>query len=175
MEKEIFKDIPGYEGIYQVSNMGNVKSLIKNVKMPNGGIRMQSEKILKHTKSKRGYYLVVLYKDAKPKGWAMHVLVAMAFLGHIPDGTQRIVLDHKDGNKLNNCADNIELVTNRQNVQRYWLTQKTSSKYIGVNWCKKSNKWQSQIYIDGKKKFLGYFADEHDAHLAYQKALKELK
>jgi hypothetical protein len=167
MEKEIFKDIQGYEGLYQVSNLGNVKSL--------GNCKNRKERILKARKNKHGYYQIRLYKDGKAKTIKVHVLVAQAFLGHVPNGTHNIVPDHKDGDKLNNRADNLELITQRENVDRYWLTKKTSSKYRGVSWCKRRNKWESQIYIDGKNKHLGYFTDEHEAHLAYQKALKELK
>jgi len=167
MQKEIFKDIPTYEGIYQISNLGNVKSL--------GNDKARKEKILKVRIRCDGYYQVNLWKEGKQKTIALHVLVAMAVLGHIPDGTNRTVPDHKDGDKSNNRADNLELITQRENIKRYWLTQKKSSKYIGVHWSKQKNKWRVGIYIDDKQKHLGYFKDEYEAHLAYQKALEEIK
>jgi hypothetical protein len=173
MQKEIFKDVIGYEGIYQVSNMGNVKSLSREV-IKGKGKYISKENILKAGKNSRGYYQVVLYKEKKRKTMAVHVLVAMAFLGHTPDGTQRIVPDHKDRDKSNNRVDNLELITQRENVERYYLTQKTSSKYTGVTWSKILNKWQSRININGKRKHLGYFDTELEAHLAYKKALNEL-
>jgi hypothetical protein len=105
---------------------------------------------------------------------AVHVLVAIAFLGHIPDGTHRIVPDHKDGDKSNNGADNLELITQSENIKRYWSTQKTSSQYTGVYWNKPANKWVTQIYVDRKRKHIGCFTDEYEAHLAYQKALNQL-
>jgi hypothetical protein len=163
---ELWKDIPNYEGLYQVSNLGSVKSLSNDKK--------RKEKILKPSKDGKGYYIISLCKEGGKKTIRVHVLVAMAFLGHKPDGTMKIVPDHKDTDKLNNRADNLELITNRENIERYWLTQKSSSQYIGVNWDKKINKWRAQIYIDGKLKHLGYFTDEYEAHLAYQKALKEI-
>jgi hypothetical protein len=167
MNKEIFKDILGYEGLYQVSNFGNVKSL--------GNDKTRKEKILKPIKNRDGYYKVILCKEGKVKTICVHVLVAQAFLGHIPDGTMKIIPDHKDTDKSNNNLSNLELITQRENIERYWLNKKKSSKYIGVSWCKKSNKWVAGIYVYNKRKNLGYFADEHQAHLAYQKALNELK
>jgi hypothetical protein len=167
MDKEIFKDIPGYEGLYQVSNLGNVKSL--------GNGKARIERILKIVKNKRGYYQVSLCKEGKMKCIKVHQLVAMTFLAHKLDGTMKIVPDHKDMDKSNNCVSNIELITQRENIERYWLTKKKSSKYIGVIWYKKANKWQARIYIDGRLKHLGLFTDEYEAHLAYQKALNELK
>jgi hypothetical protein len=164
--KEIFKDVLGYEGLYQVSNLGNVKSI--------GNKKKRKEKILKPSNNGEGYYKVELYKEAKRKSIKIHVLVAMAFLGHKPDGTHRIVPDHKDGDKSNNRADNLELITQSVNIERYWLTQKKSSKYTGVSWNKALNKWHSRIRIESKVKHLGYFTEEIEAHLAYQKALKEI-
>ena len=164
---EIWKDIPNYEGIYQVSNIGNVKSL--------GNDKSRKEKILKLGNDGHGYYQVYLWKEGKQKTIKVHSLVAMAFLNHKPDGTHRIVPDHKDFDKSNNNLSNIELITQRENVERYHLSKKTSSQYTGVYWDKIANKWLTRIYIDGKKKHLGYFKDEYEAHLAYQKKLNELK
>jgi hypothetical protein len=175
MNKEIFKDVLGYEGLYQVSNFGNIKSLPREILNKGKYPFISKEKLLRINKNRDGYYQLLLCKDGKQKSIKVHVLVAMAFLGHIPNGTHKIVPDHKDGDKSNNRADNLELITQRENVERYWLTQKKSSQYIGVNWSKSNNKWRAYITIDGKQKFLGYFADEYEAHLAYQKALKELK
>jgi|LakMenEpi03Aug12_release.lakeMendotaPanAssembly.Ray.scaffolds.fasta_scaffold916487_1 hypothetical protein len=163
---EVWKDIPNYEGLYQVSNIGNVKSL--------GNDKARKERILKPGKDGNGYYQVILSKEGKRKTMAVHVLVAIAFLGHIPDGTHRIVPDHKDGDKSNNGADNLELITQSENIKRYWSTQKTSSQYTGVYWNKPANKWVTQIYVDRKRKHIGCFTDEYEAHLAYQKALNQL-
>jgi len=164
--QEIFKNILGYEGLYQVSNFGNVKSL--------GNDKARKEKILKPTKDGRGYYKVDLCKEGKIKTIVIHVLVAQAFLGHVPDGTTKIVPDHKNDIKTDNRVKNLELLTHRQNIEKAFLRKKTSSQYIGVCWDKTYNKWRAEIKIDGKRKFLGNFTDEYEAHLAYQKALNEL-
>ena len=157
--EEVFKDIPGYEGIYQVSNLGRVKSF-----------RFNKEKILKPTVGSHGYYTVGLCKG-KRKTISVHQLVAMTFLNHKPDGTTKVVVDHIDNNPLNNRLYNLQLVTNRENTSK---DKKGSSKYRGVSWAKERNKWISSITINGKKKTLGYFNCELAASDAYQKKLAEI-
>lgn len=77
---EIFKDVPNYEGIYKVSNFGNVKSVSRTIKN-NKGFYLSKEIILKSAKSKNNYYSVVLRKENVSKTYRVHVLVAMAFFG----------------------------------------------------------------------------------------------
>jgi uncharacterized protein YebE (UPF0316 family) len=96
----------------------------------------------------------------------------MAFLGHKPDGTHKLVVDHINNNTLDNRIENLQLITQRENASKYFLTKKKSSQYTGVFWHKQINKWQAQIGIDGKRIHLGIFNHEHEAHLAYQKALE---
>jgi SET domain-containing protein len=156
---EIFKDIPDYEGIYQVSNLGNVKS-----------IRNGKEKILSKRITSRGYVLCSLFKNGELKQIQAHQLVAITFLGHKPDG-HKIVVDHIDNNKLNNRLDNLQLISQRENILK---DRKSKSKYTGVVWHEKAKKWMARIKFYGKSKYLGLFKNEHDAHLAYQNALKQL-
>lgn len=170
--QEIWKDIPNYEGIYQVSNFGNVKSLSR---LMNKGkaIFVSKEKIMSKHINKDGYYCVTLKKDKKSRTNKNHQLVAIAFLNHTPDGTLKLVVDHINDNRLDNRLENLQIITQRENV---FKTQgKYSSKYKGVNWYKKYNKWRASININGKSKHLGYFTNEYDAHVAYQKALDEIK
>ena len=174
MIEEIFKDIPGYEGLYQVSNLGNVKSLERIIIREKKGNYIVKENILKPRINDNGYYCVNVYKEGYRKNIAVHILVAIAFLGHVQNRTTKIIPDHKDRDKSNNNLSNLELITQRENIDRYWSTIKTSSKYTGVSWNKIANKWMAKIYIDGKQKHLGYFTDEYQAHLAYQKALNKL-
>jgi len=172
MIEEIWKDIPLYEGLYQVSNFGNVKSLSKNVKMPNGGIRMQSEKILKPCDDGKGYFQVNICKEGKSKSIKVHVLIAMTFLNHIPDG-HKIEVDHRNGIKNDNRLENLQLLTHRQNISKASKSKNTSSKYTGVSWAKHVNKWEAYININKKRKHLGLFSTEIEAHLAYQKELNK--
>jgi NUMOD4 motif len=96
---EIWKDVVGYENLYQISSLGNVKSL--NYR------RTKQIKILKPAVSVNiGYLSVVLSKDKIKKTFTVHVLVAMAFLKHIPNGSN-LVVNHIDFNKLNNNTFNL--------------------------------------------------------------------
>ena len=157
METEIWKDVKGYEGIYQVSNLGRIKSLY-----------FEKERILAHANSK-GYFSVVLCKASEFKRKHVHQLVAIAFLGHIPCG-HNLVVDHINTIKTDNRLDNLQVITQRENLSK---DKKGTSKYTGVSWCKRSQKWRARIKIE-KNKHLGYFKTELEAHQAYQSALKEL-
>ena len=108
MSNEIFKDIVGYKGLYQISNLGNVKSLHCN-----------KEKIMKLTIRSKNYpyYFVGLLKNGKRKYFAVHRLVAQAFVNN-PNNYNQV--DHLDGNKLNNNANNLEWVTPKENTNRAW-------------------------------------------------------
>jgi len=159
---EIWKDVQGYEGFYQVSNLGRVKSL--------GNDKSKKEKILKAYQGT--YQLVVLRVSNIIKTITVHQLVAQAFLGHKICG-QKLVVDHINDIKTDNRVENLQIVTNRFNA---FKTQGVySSKYKGVCWNKDANKWVSQIYINKKLTYLGIFINEHEAHLAYQNALNNLE
>jgi len=169
-ELEVWKDIPGYDGLYQVSNLGRVYSLPREWVSGKGAISKHEGKILKGSTS-RGYRLVQLCINGNMKAYKIHQLVAIAFLNHIPNGYE-LVIDHINDNKLDNRVENLQIVTQRFNSCK---TQgKYTSKYKGVSWHKKSNKWVSQITINGMVKHLGLFNCELEASKAYQKALKEL-
>ena len=83
-------------------------------------------------------------------------------------------IDHIDINPSNNKIENLRVVNNSQNSINKNKRKNCSSKYKGVSWYKKTNKWQAQISIDGKNKHLGLFANEEDAYLAYKKAYDEI-
>lgn len=100
---EVWKDIPGFEN-YQISNYGNVKSL-------NYG-RTGKPKLLKPTVSGKGYLQVRLSKSGKPNALLVHRLVAMAFVQNLNNRKQ---INHKDENKFNNNADNLEWCDNQYN------------------------------------------------------------
>ena len=102
--EEIWKDISGYEGLYQISNLGNVKSLNYS--------RTGKERILKPGTDKDGYLLVTLYKNRNKRPFKIHRLVAKAF---IPNPDNKSDVNHKDENKTNNCVDNLEWMTRMKN------------------------------------------------------------
>lgn len=115
--KEIWKNIKDYEKLYQISNFGNVKSLSKfhktNKNYSSIGY-LSKEKILKPQLNYYGYYVVNLSKNGKTKVIPIHKLVAMHFIKNINNYK---IINHKDGNKLNNNADNLEWCTSKHNIQ----------------------------------------------------------
>jgi len=159
MEIENWVAIKGYEGLYEISDLGRVKSAL-------------SKEVLNPSVDVYGYLLLSLYKDRKGKTFKVHQLIAIAFHNHIPCGYE-VVVDHIDNDKLNNRADNIQLISHRENIVKD--LHKGGSKYTGVCWHKKAQKWISSIQIKGKRKYLGLFSDEYEAHLKYQAELKSLE
>lgn len=112
--KEIWKDIKGYEGLYQISNLGKVKNIKRlqydiNKKV---FVYIEKEKMLKPSKNKKGYLQVVLQKKKKRKSQKVHRLVAEAFISN-PNNLP--IVNHKDENKQNNCVDNLEWCNNKYN------------------------------------------------------------
>ena len=160
---EIWKDIIGYEGVYQVSNLGKVKSLKRNGR--------NSDKILKQGLNSHRYLLTSLSKNGKSKTKMIHKLVAEAFLNHTSCG-RKLVVDHIDNNKINNKLDNLQIITQRENVSKD--KENCSSIHTGVSWYKQVNKWRSYIVINGKFKHLGFFTNELKASEAYQNALSNI-
>lgn len=176
INSELWKDIPGYEGIYQVSNFGNVKSLKRTVSNSRYGVQNKNERILKLCENTGKRYIVSLRNNSISKVCQVHVLVAMAFLGHKPCG-HLLVIDHIDGNCKNNNLENIRIVTHRDNTTVCYRKGKFgfSSSYVGVCWDKSRGLWKSAIIINGKNCNLGRFTSEIDASNAYQNKLKTLK
>ena len=109
MEKLLWEDVKGYEGLYQVSNTGIIKTVGKVDRQG----RIKKEKIKSVTCNSRGYYMVNLCKDGKCKLSFVHRLVAKAFL---PDIEGKEIVNHKDRNIKNNHVSNLEYVTHSENT-----------------------------------------------------------
>ena len=109
-QNEIWKDIPGYEGFYQASNLGRIKSLV----LYNNRYKkyIKREKVLKTTTQKTGYLMLTLCKDKKKSNLLVHRIIAKTFLSN-PNNYPQV--NHKDGNKKNNCVDNLEWCTSSEN------------------------------------------------------------
>lgn len=171
MQNEIWKDIPNYEGMYQVSNLGRVKSLSR-LKSNRNGSYLSKEKVLKPYLTGNYIKYKTVKLGLKGKNFKIHQLVAMAFLNHTPCG-YKLVVDHKNDNPLDNRLENLQVVTQRHNTcksQGRYLSQ-----YKGVTWCKTRKKWVAKIRIGNKHINLGRFTDEYEAYLAYQNKLKEIE
>jgi len=161
MKKEIWKGIPNYDN-YEVSDLGRVRSLDR---VGSDGRRLKG-KVLRVHNCFKGYRRVTIKVSTK----YVHQLVAMAFLGHVPNG-HSLVVDHIDNDKLNNKPSNLQITTPRHNTSK---DRVGTSNYTGVSWAKTKNKWVSRIRINGRLIYLGYFINELEASKAYQKKLKEI-
>ena len=127
---------------------------------------------MKCTINKYGYLHTSVSMNNRLKEVKIHKAVAMAFLGHIPCGL-KLVVNHKNFNRIDNRKGNLETVTFRENTNQKHL--KSSSKFTGVSWDKERNKWAAKIYINKKHNFLGRFNSEIEASNAYEKALNNIK
>ena len=116
---EIWKDIEGYEGLYQVSNLGNVKSLNRLIKHNRSGFLKLKSKIIKPCTTKTGYVVFHLYKNSKQTHKTAHRLVAECFLENI---FSKEDINHIDGNKLNNNILNLEWNTRSENLKHAYNT-----------------------------------------------------
>lgn len=118
-------------------------------------------------KDKNNLYAVTyFFENKKQKSVRMHRLI-MGVLD------SRNFIDHKDGDGLNNSRSNLRVCDNSQNMANRVSCKNSSSKFKGVSWSKKSRKWQSTIRKNGKLYSLGYFENEIEAALAYNKAAIE--
>lgn len=160
MKKEIWKDIKGFEGLYQISNKGNIRgfSFLKNKK----------PMVLKKSDNGKGYDIVQLHKGKTRKNFYVHRLVAEHFIKPIPAG---YVVNHLDYNKKNNSVENLEIVTQKQNIEysRHRMKkphQKGDLFYI----CHRPSGYEVTI----NKKYIGRFKSIEEAKERRNKYLEEI-
>lgn len=167
--KETGMPIPGYEKLYEVSSLGRISNY---------------RKIMKTYTINSGYQAVKLYKDGVKKSFLVHRLIALAF---VPNPLNKPVVNHIDGNKLNNAASNLEWVTTLENITHAKETGLTTynvpskgvklgnkSKYRNVTWDKSKNKWQAVVRHNKKNHFLKRFDSEDEAALHVNWILDQL-
>lgn len=151
-ENEIWKPVPGYEGHYDVSDMGRVRSLKR------GRITI----LTPSKRSKGRYYYVQLFINKISTRYIVHRLVYLAFKGSIPEDRD---VDHEDGNTFNNTPSNLRLLSHRDNTQagydRKRKAGKTSSKYPGVS--KHITDGIDYFRVQHRGKYVANFRCEHIA------------
>ena len=123
--EEVWRDIPKYEDLYQVSSTGNVRSLAR---------RATNGKVLAPQLNNSGYLRVSLSKQSRSKYLYVHHLVATAFWGERPEGMD---VNHIDGNKLNNAADNLEYCTRTENMEH--------ARKLGLHDNRGERQWNSKL------------------------------
>lgn len=135
---EVWKDVNGFKGFYQISNLGNVKSLERKVPQGKyGNYRVLKEMQLHPTDNGNGYLIISLRRGNKRKNYYIHRLVAE----HFVDNPRALnYVNHKDYNKRNNNAENLEWCTQKENVlysssrmrktHKNWKVSSTNEKYI---------------------------------------------
>lgn len=114
MIQEIWLSIPGHVGMYEVSNLGEIRSLNRVVIGKGGSTYIRCGKVLKKILNSNGYYVIGLCINGKSKMCKVHRLVAQVFLPNLNDHPQ---VNHIDGNKTNNIVSNLEWCTNAENTQ----------------------------------------------------------
>lgn len=126
MNKVIWKDIPGFEGKYQASNLGDIRSLERITKTDfYNRIHRTKSRILKHNITKYGYHQVVLYKNNIRNRYSVHRLISLTF---IENPNNLPCVNHIDENKDNNAVSNLEWCTNKYNSNYGTATNRTAAK-----------------------------------------------
>lgn len=168
MGNECWASISGWNGLYEVSSCGRVKSLYCRTSI-DAGMDVRQERFLKQRHDKDGYLLVDLCNAGQRVTCKVHRLVAAAFIRNPDDKPQ---VNHKDGNKWNNAVSNLEWVNDSENkVHRFTKLEKPKSKsgVYGVSWRSDRGKWRAYLSVDGYT-HLGLFSSKAEAISVAQKA-----
>ncbi len=173
--EEIRKDIEGYEGLYQVSNTGKIKSLARIHKLTNPDREyLTKDRLMSTALTDKGYISVQLTQDKKIKRNFVHRLVAIAFHAN-PENLPQV--NHRDKDKTNNNDWNLEWSNNRDNCTHRYQDKSKTVPYTGVTIDNREHmqhkKYKAQIRIGGKQIYLGSHETAElarDAFLDYAKS-----
>lgn len=125
MEDEVWKDVKGYEGFYQVSDKGRIRSVDRMIEYKDGAKHFWSGRVLKLSRNKNGYYTITLYKEGAENGYGVHRLVAQAFIPNLDNLPQ---VNHKNEVKTDNRAENLEWCSMDYNINYGTIGQRISEK-----------------------------------------------
>lgn len=162
---EIWKDVLGYEGSYQCSSQGRVRSIDRYVASKSGSTRMSKGIILAIKLTKRGYNSVGLCVHQKIKWALVHRLVYEAF-----NGKTNLQIDHINDIPTDCRLSNLQALSSHDNNLKAKARKPKTSIYPGVHKVARNEKWRAQIGRNGKKYNLGLFNTQEEAHAAYLKA-----
>ena len=160
-QKEDWKEIDGYDGYYEISNMGRVMSHHGRTKF----LKLNIE-------SRSGKQRVSLSFNGVIKTHCIPSLVWDNF-GKTERAVGKAEIFHINGIASDNKIDNLQLMPHREIMAASWEGRKTSSKYAGVYRHKGNNNFWSMIFVNGKYEYIGTFKTEKEASVAYQKKAKQ--
>ena len=142
-----WKDVKGYEGLYQVNAEGQIKSTV-----------FKKERVLNPTVNSSGYKIISLRADGEASSRTVHSIVAEAFLGYTR-GSRTIVVDHVNNNQLDNRLINLQIISQRDNCSKDKHRMNKTSQHVGVSYVSTTKKWFAHIRI-GDKISLGTYSTE---------------
>ena len=157
MQDEIWRPVVGYEGLYEVSNMGRIRSVSRT----DDANHYRPSKILSPYKNTTGYRTVNLCGKLLSKNKSLHTIVAEAFLGPRPE---KLVVDHIDNNPLNNRLDNLQYISQRLNSSK----DRKRKHNLPTGVCKRGARYLAVIQVCGNRKRLGSFSNPEEAGDAYK-------
>lgn len=140
--EEIWKPVVGYEGTYEVSNLGRVKSCERTIITKDGSKMNFQDKIIKHSINRRGYEIICLSKKGVKKSVIVHRIVGKAFIEN-PYNKEQI--NHKNGVKTDNRVENLEWVTNQENMSHAYKNRIRDNDLLGKSLRKKVD----QLTLEG--------------------------
>lgn len=165
ISEEIWKDVPFMHG-YMVSNKGRVKSIDRTIRYKNGVNARATGRIIRQWINHKGYCMVSLKAHNIRKHFSVHRLLLRVFVGE-----SHFVIDHIDSNPKNNCIENLEYVTHRENTHRYF--KKVLTMPLGVR-KRSTGRYQAELRIKGRLYVLGNYDTIEEAVSIHTKALNDL-
>lgn len=170
MTVEQWRPVRGYQGFYEVSDLGRVRSVDRVVGQRPNGPRLVRGRVLSPATDSGGYQGVALCKYGTQRTERVHRLVIEAFAGAAPG----MVTDHINGDRTDNRLANLRAATSSQNGMNKGLLAHSTTGFKGVTFYHRDRNWRAYIKVDRRQRHLGYYADAESAARAYDDAAREL-